>query len=183
MLIEKNRLYNSWFGPFPFWMPYTLASIRKNKDIDFIFFTDNEAPKNALKNCKFNLISFENYKNLVSQNLGINFTPEKPYKLCDIKPAYGLIHKEEISNYDFWGFCDIDVVFGDLRYFLNNELLTKYEFFSSFGTRVAGHFTIMKTMSIGIACLKTVLIGNMLLKIIRCTIVLMKRVFPHYSLA
>lgn len=62
-----------------------------------------------------------------------------PYKLCDFKPAYGYIFEEEISKYDFWGFCDIDLIFGNLSHFINDELLNKFDklFFH-------GHFCIFR---------------------------------------
>jgi hypothetical protein len=142
--LKKIVFIIPWFGPFPFWMSYTLRSIRLNKDIDFIFFTDNERPEDAPTNFIYNKIDFTSYKKLVSEALKINFTPVSPYKLCDIKPSYGLIHAEEIRDYDFWGFCDIDVIFGNIRNFITDEVLDKYDFFTAFKSRVAGHFTLMK---------------------------------------
>ena len=42
-------------------------------------------------------------------------TLDRPYKLCDFKPAYGFIFGEYLKEYDYWGHCDIDIVWGDLR--------------------------------------------------------------------
>ena len=42
-----------------------------------------------------------------------------PYKLCDYKPVYGLIFDEDLQDYDFWGHCDVDLIFGDIRKFIN----------------------------------------------------------------
>ena len=51
----------------------------------------------------------------MSDTLGINFTQKhKAYKLCGCKPFYGVIHKEELRGYDYWGFGDIDLIYGDL---------------------------------------------------------------------
>lgn len=43
-------------------------------------------------------------------------------KLCDIKPMYGHVFEDYLQSYEFWGFGDIDLVYGDLR-----KLLTKAE--------------------------------------------------------
>ena len=39
----------------------------------------------------------------------------EPYKLCDFRPAFGEMFREELVGYDFWGHCDLDVVFGQIR--------------------------------------------------------------------
>ena len=52
---------------------------------------------------------------------------ERPYKLCDFKPAYGEIFAEELKDYDFWGHCDIDLVWGNIRKFYTDEVLSQYE--------------------------------------------------------
>ena len=40
---------------------------------------------------------------------------ERPYKLCDFRPAFGEIFADELAGYDFWGHSDLDVVFGRIR--------------------------------------------------------------------
>ena len=133
-----------WFGPFPKWMQAYLTSCRYNESIDFHIFTDSPPPKSPPKNVMFSSVSFDDYCEKVSDRLNINFKPKNAYKLCDIKPAYGKIHKDILEDYDFWGFGDIDVILGDIRSFLTDKLLDKYEFFSTHESRIAGHFTVMK---------------------------------------
>lgn len=50
-----------------------------------------------------------------------------PYKICDFKPAFGEIFQNEIKCYDFWGHCDTDLIFGDIRHFISDEILTNYD--------------------------------------------------------
>jgi len=133
-----------YFGAFPAWMDYFLASCRKNESIDFILFSDNPEPVGWPENFHYHHISFDEYKKIVSDRLGISFNPTSAYKLCDIKPSLGFIHQDILQSYDFWGFCDIDVVFGDIRAFLTEKLLDEIDFFSAHGRRVAGHFAFMK---------------------------------------
>ncbi|HWH99303.1 MAG TPA: DUF6625 family protein, partial [Propionibacteriaceae bacterium] len=40
---------------------------------------------------------------------------ERPYKLCDFRPAFGEIFADELAGYDFWGHSDLDVIFGRIR--------------------------------------------------------------------
>lgn len=142
--MKKIAFVIPYFGPFPSWMEYFVASCRKNDSIDFFLFSDNQKPLDWPDNMHFYPIDFSAYKRLVSERLGINFDPENAYKLCDIKPALGLIHEDVLKGYDYWGFCDIDVVFGNIRAFMTDELLGVIDFFSAHERRVAGHFSLMK---------------------------------------
>ncbi|MFC3608426.1 DUF6625 family protein [Stutzerimonas tarimensis] len=70
--------------------------------------------------------SFSAYCDRVSERFGIDFHPEFPYKLGDIKPALGFVHQEELQGIDFWGFGDIDVIYGNPgAYFTTKKLCSK----------------------------------------------------------
>lgn len=133
-----------YFGKWPEWFDYFLLSCRFNSSIQWLFYTDCPTPKNAPDNIIFNQISFSDYKKRVSNVLGIDFNPNNPYKLCDLKPALGFVHELDIVNYDFWGFSDIDLVYGDLRKYYTAERLSKYDLYSTHNRRVSGHFCLMR---------------------------------------
>lgn len=119
-----------YFGKFHNYFQLVLNTCGYNKDLcDWLLFTDDttnyQYPENVIvKYCKFSDIQ-ERIHKLFSDNASIKF----PYKLCDYKPAYGLIFHEEIKNYDFWGYCDIDCIFGkfsgffDDAVFLNDRIM------------------------------------------------------------
>ena len=70
-------------------------------------------------------MNYEEYRKLISRKLGIKFEVLNAYKLCDFKPFNYQIHTEILSQYEFWGFGDIDLIFGDLRIILSK--LKKYD--------------------------------------------------------
>ena len=148
--MKKNNDFPSiillipYFGKWPAWFDYFLLTCRHNASIQWLFFTDCPVPKNAPDNISFQSISFEDYKKKVSAKLGINFYPDNPYKLCDLKPMLGFIHEEEINSYDFWGFSDIDLVYGDLRQYYTSERLSKFDLYSTHARRVSGHLCLMR---------------------------------------
>lgn len=135
-----------YFGDFPPWLEYFLASCRANDDINFILFSDNVPPEELPDNIVYQHISFRDYLDLVSRRLGIPFQPENPYKLCDLKPALGLVHQDLLEGYDFWGFCDLDVIFGRLRHFLTESLLDAHDIITTHARRIAGHFTLVRNV-------------------------------------
>lgn len=46
--------------------------------------------------------------------------------------------------YDFWGFGDLDIVWGNMEVFYTNELLDKFDVFSTMNDRISGHLTIIR---------------------------------------
>ncbi|MGB7388529.1 MAG: DUF6625 family protein [Pseudomonas neustonica] len=138
------RFIIPYFGCWPFWMDFFLAGCARNPDIDWLFFTDCGIPQNVPDNVTFIEISYSDYCALVSERLGIDFSPADSYKLCDIKPAFGYIHAEHLDGYDFWAFGDIDVVYGNLRkYFTANRLATK-DLFATHARRISGHLCLLR---------------------------------------
>lgn len=133
-----------YFGKWPAWFEFFLISCQFNTSIQWIIYTDCPIPENSPDNVKYKQISFKDYKIMVSDKLGINFNPDNPYKLCDLKPALGFIHEDDIKSYDFWGFSDIDLVYGDLRQYYTAERLSKYDLYSTHSRRVSGHFCLIR---------------------------------------
>ena len=55
--------------------------------------------------------------------LGIEIGWNEPYKICDLRLGWGTIFRDHVADYDFFGWGDIDVIYGDLRKFLTNDVL------------------------------------------------------------
>lgn len=133
-----------YFGQWPFWMPLFLKSCEANADINWLLIGDCGEPEVLPGNVQYQFASYANYCRRVSDTLGLNFYPENPYKLCDLKPALGFIHPQESHGYDFWGFGDLDLVYGELRSYFTEDKLRRYDFFSTHERRVSGHLCLMR---------------------------------------
>lgn len=133
-----------YFGRWPFWMPYFLRSCASNPDIDWLLYSDCGEPAHLPANVHYRQLSFSAYCAFVSQRLSIDFAPTHPYKLCDLKPALGFIHEADITRYDFWGFSDLDLIYGDLRQYFDEQRLARFDFFSTHERRVSGHLCLMR---------------------------------------
>lgn len=130
---KKLILICCYFGQFPNYFDLFLNSCRKNKEIDWLIFTDCEKPSDCPDNVIFNHIHFEDLVSLIKQTLGDNIICHQPYKLCDYRPAYGLIFQQDIKEYTYWGFCDIDVIWGDLMTFVADPMQEGYDKIFSYG--------------------------------------------------
>lgn len=150
----KIAIIIPYFGKFPEWMRLFLYSchlnyrIDHNVFIDWIIFTDNSPIENIYPNTKFYYLSFKDYCDRVSDSLHINFHPLTPYKFCDLKPFYGIIHKKELQDYSHWGFGDLDLCYGNLSLVINKMNLRKYRLITTHADRIAGHFTVIEKKSI-----------------------------------
>lgn len=123
---------NVYFGKLPDYFPVWLESCKKNPTIDFIVVTDQEACW-SIPNVKFIQSTLEKVKVRASEKLGFEVTMDTPFKLCDYKPAYGVIFEDLLKTYDYWGHCDIDLIWGDLRSFFDRYHLEEYDKFLPLG--------------------------------------------------
>lgn len=132
-----------YFGKWPEWIDLYFYSCYMNPDIDWHFFTNCEANQLS-SNIIFHPTTFVDYCKSVSECLNIHFYPETAYKLCDVRPFYGFIHADILVGYEFWGYGDIDTIWGNIRDFYTDGLLRKYDVFSTHADRLSGHLAILR---------------------------------------
>ena len=116
-----------YFGKLPPNFQFWLLTCSKNPTIDWIIFTDDKSEYKFPKNVKIIYTDFQSIIKRIQSNYNFKIKIDKPWKLCDFKVAYGEIFKKELSKYDFWGYCDLDLAWGDIRKFITDDLLDKYE--------------------------------------------------------
>ena len=117
----------AYFGAFPNYITAWLKTCRNNPTINWLVITDNTIECGIPENVKFINIAFEELRKKIQKKYPFYISLNSPYKLCDFKPAYGEIFQDEIKGYDFWGHCDMDLLWGDLRCFITDEVLSSYD--------------------------------------------------------
>jgi hypothetical protein len=133
-----------YFGKWPPWIDLYFYSCEQNSTIDWYFITDCEIPFKRFSNLYFISKSFQQYNNEVSQKLNFTFTPTNPYKLCGLRPFYAVVHADIIKDYEFWGYGDVDVIWGNIGSFYTESKFNRYDVFSTHGDRLSGHLTIVR---------------------------------------
>ncbi len=145
-IINKSiAIITCWYGPYPWYFSYFLHSCSHNPNIDFFIITDNrESLPIKANNVKIIYKTLNEINVTASQKLGLTVNIDYPYKLCDFKPAYGFLFPELIQDYDFWGQSDIDIIYGNIRGFITDEMLDTYDFISLRHDYTTGCFALYR---------------------------------------
>ena len=124
--MKKIAFIIPYFGRLPNYFPFWLKSIESNDSINFFLFTNDRRTFNFPQNISVTYMSYDEFVKFVSSKFEFELALKSPYKLCDFKPAYGFIFSEYLRNFDFWGHCDFDCFFGDIRKWLQGDILSDY---------------------------------------------------------
>lgn len=116
----------AYFGKLPSHMNLWVKSCEYNSDINWIIVTDQVIHQSIPSNIRYIKMTLKELSNRISNKLNLNICLKYPYKLCDFKPAYGIIFDDLIKDYEFWGHCDLDMIFGNIRIFITGDILDKY---------------------------------------------------------
>ena len=126
------------FGKLPSCVELWIESCKWNPNISFLVYSDisiTELPKNI----RWITGSMPSFKDLAETKLGMSVCLSSPYDCCDLKTVYGIIFEDYIQDYDYWGYCDMDMLFGDLTLFFNKYNLGLYDKFHN-----RGHLSLMR---------------------------------------
>src|SRR5688500_16436760 len=105
-----------YFGKWPEWIDIYVESCRWNPGIDVCFLTDcgaigTELPKNVM----FFPLTFSQFNDLYQKANRNRERASDIYKLCDFRPAFGRMFIDLVSRYEWYGWGDVDVVYGNLE--------------------------------------------------------------------
>lgn len=141
---NKICLVIVWFGEFPSWMPFFLASCGGSRGIDWQIFTENPAIPDAPANVQFRCLTKTEFAEIAGRRLGVQYSFSHGYKLCDMKPAYGDFFSEFLQDYDYWGYSDVDVIVGDLLPKLQAADAMDADIITAGSRLLVGHFTLLR---------------------------------------
>ncbi|MFA5007876.1 MAG: DUF6625 family protein [Candidatus Omnitrophota bacterium] len=142
--LYKILLIQIWFGKWPNWINLLIETCRHNHEIDWLIFSDQNPPINQSQNIKYIKITSSQIESLIAQKSGVEICLENFWKAGDSKVLFGVIFQEYIKGYDFWGYCDSDLMWGDIRNFLPEDSLKEFDIITACRCCICGQFTIFK---------------------------------------
>jgi hypothetical protein len=133
-----------YYGKWPRFFDLYLKSCSYNDWLDILFITDLELPAGTFKNVSKRHIPASEIKSIFSEKLQSEVSLDSFYKLCDLKPTYGYVFQDWIKEYAFWGFGDVDLIYGNTRKFLTDELLDNYDIITFRTEWISGALTLFR---------------------------------------
>jgi hypothetical protein len=127
-------------------MPLTWESCRHNPDVDWLIFTDQRRTPEMPENVKLIPIQLQDFTVDLFKRLRLD--GEAPslcaYKFCDFKATWGEAFQDRLRDYPFWGACDLDIVWGQIRAFHPEDVLSRFDILTSFRSCMSGACTIFR---------------------------------------
>jgi hypothetical protein len=142
--MRKAVMLLPYMGPLPHWMDLFLLTASRNPSFRFVLYTDqpfDHFPQ--YENVDWRPTKLGDIRDRFIDRTGLTIPNlERAYKLCDFKPTYGDLFSEEIKE-PFWGFGDIDMLWGRLDQFMTPDVFEN-DVISGDPNRLCGPFTLFR---------------------------------------
>jgi hypothetical protein len=133
----------AYYGRWPFYWDLWKKTAGKNSKFDFLVLTDLPKPSYIPGNVHILPMQFAELSRRISEVIGFDLPRLTYHKLCDCKPFYGLAFSDLLRPYRYWGYCDVDLFFGNLQLLEEMAESEKFDFISPFDHTV-GHCTLIR---------------------------------------
>lgn len=143
--VYKVLLILPYFGEWPEYLDLYFKGCEFNKWLDILFITNCPIPKKHPSNVKFIKSNISLISELISEKFGfLSYKLPFPYKLCDFRPSYGYLFEEHITGYDYWGYGDIDLIYGNLEQKVKYQIEQSFDTISVRAETTCGSFMLIK---------------------------------------
>ena len=116
-----------YYGEFPNYFNLFLKTCGNNLGYEWLIFSENNGKYSYPDNVHYVEMTWQELRSLFQSKFDFEISLDSPYKLCDFKPTYGYVFERYIKDYDYWGYCDVDLLFGDLDVFIPFEKISKFD--------------------------------------------------------
>lgn len=113
MTMNKCLFIIPYFGKLPTYFSLWLKTASTCSNFDFLIITDDNY-ESTYNNIEILKMDFKSFRTLCQSKFDFPISLQSPRKLCDFKPAYGYILEDKLIGYSYWGYCDIDIILGDI---------------------------------------------------------------------
>ena len=132
-----------YFGSFGPWLPLYLHGLEQQHTVDLLLLSNAAIPPRLPANVRVAPMTFDEFRRRASAVLSTPVLLHRTRNICDLRPAFGLIFAEFTRAYEYWGFGDEDVLYGDLDRMLAPQL-DGTDLISPGMNGKSGHLTLMR---------------------------------------
>lgn len=140
----RVAIIHIYLGQLPDWFGVFIKSCTSLPAFDFLIFSDQTLKKELQQNIHLNLFTKKDLTQLFEQKLNRSIALHDAYKICDFKPLFGKLFEDYLTNYDYWGYCDNDLIFGNLSGSLQKAFTNRYDIISLYGGYLSGPFCLFR---------------------------------------
>lgn len=133
-----------YVGEWPHYARLFFESCRYNPGLDVIVVTPQHPSGDLPRNVRVVQMSAPEIVQRLESAVGFSLGSFRWHKLCDLRPFFGLAFADLLKSYEFWGYCDTDMMLGDLSGVLDRESLAGIDAFSAHSEQFVGHFTLLR---------------------------------------
>ena len=137
-------LITCYMGPLPVYFDYYKVSCKKNSSVNFMIINDHIPESYQDQNIRFVKMNLRELNDFVTKKLKVEIKLHSAWKINELKPLFGELFAEDLKAYDFWGWCDLDIIWGDLRTFLTEKVLNDFDVITTKENWTTGHFTLFR---------------------------------------
>jgi hypothetical protein len=117
------------FGALPEWFDIWLHTAKLNRGIDFYLCQE------VIESCRdgnvfFNKMTLEDF-NILPLLRAEGYAIRNPYKFCDYRPLIAEAFPEVVSPYEYWGWGDLDVIYGDILSVVEPSFDRRFDYVST----------------------------------------------------
>ncbi len=115
--MKKCCILLAYFGKMPNYFDLFLKSCEYNSKFDFLILTDDKNQYDYPENVKVVYMTFGEMKERLQTKFDFEISLKNAYQLCDYRVCFGYVFEDMLKDYEYWGYCDNDLIFGDLSKF------------------------------------------------------------------
>ena len=119
-------IFIPYFGKLPQFYEAWKVTAACNPTIQFVLFTDDRSVQSE-QNIRVVHMTWKEMVNSIQARFPFPIALKAPYKLCDFRPGFAEIFPSYVEGFDFWGYCDIDLLYGNIRAFLTEDVLARHD--------------------------------------------------------
>jgi hypothetical protein len=110
----RIKLLSMWVGPLPKWIDHFKAQMGRFRLVDWELIIPPFSKVDEYDTQRREQIAWVNQT--VGRALGVSCNKDTmmPCATCETRPFWGEVFKDKLCGYDYWGWSDLDLMFGDL---------------------------------------------------------------------
>jgi len=135
-----------WMGEWPTWTAAWLKSCSWNLGVKWLIFCEKPPPSTNVKapNVFFHVMSQSDLERRTERVLGVHVDLKKAYKIADLKPIYGEMFVDLLDDCEFWGWADLDMIWGKIEHFFTAERRRDHDVLSAYRCCLCGPINIFR---------------------------------------